>query len=178
MSVNTITEPVTPSHYLDDYDRAAELVRNKLGGVALATQGKRHLRCAEVRAHKAAVVREVARSPHIRSVTEAFRVVEAAYPFFSPDDQCTEEAMTAACGRSTAASPATGHPLRRCCAPRPATSSPAPSTPPPVRGETRPGPTRAASSSAYARTHQAAHVRRAAPRSSLFPYSRGDSRDD
>jgi hypothetical protein len=98
MSVSAITEPVTPLHYLDDYDRASELVRNELGGVALATPGKRSFTSGGVRGHKAAVVREVARSPRIRSVTQAFRVVDAAYPFFSLDDQCTEEAVTAACG--------------------------------------------------------------------------------
>jgi len=98
MSVSTITEPVTPLHYLDDYDRAAELVRNELGGVALATQGNSYVKGSGISGHKAAAIREVARSPRIRSVTEAFRVVDAAYLFFSLDDQCTEEAVTVACG--------------------------------------------------------------------------------
>ncbi|WP_410585431.1 hypothetical protein [Amycolatopsis sp. lyj-108] len=47
---------------------------------------------------KAALVAQVHRSVRIHGLTDAFRVVDAAYPDLTVNGQCTEAAVLAACG--------------------------------------------------------------------------------
>jgi hypothetical protein len=115
MSVPTF-DPWAPQRNLDDYDRTAELVRRELGGGALPTLGKHRATDTGIGERKAALVREVSRSIHIRSTTESYRIADAAYPYLLQDHQCTDEAVTAACGplysRLTGYRPSAQHQLR------------------------------------------------------------------
>ncbi len=83
----------------DAFDRACHLLRAELNAIPLAgfpsaSQGMPRLTAA----FKAALIMQVHRSVHIHSLTEAFRVVDAAYPDLSADGQCTDAAVLAACG--------------------------------------------------------------------------------
>lgn len=73
----------------DAFDRACRLIIAELNAVPLADL---------TAAFKTALMTQVHRSVHIRGLTEAFRVVDAAYPDLTVDGQCTEAAVLAACG--------------------------------------------------------------------------------
>ncbi|RSN60536.1 hypothetical protein DMH01_14615 [Amycolatopsis sp. WAC 04182] len=83
----------------DAFERACRLLIAELDAVPLSEQPSRGIkRCQLTTAFKAALIAQVHRSVHVHGLTDAFRVVDAAYPDLTVNGQCTEAAVLAACG--------------------------------------------------------------------------------
>ncbi|MFE5567027.1 hypothetical protein ACFQ68_18725 [Amycolatopsis japonica] len=83
----------------DAFDRACRLLMDELSAIPLTYTADGALSKPQLNtSFKAALIAQVHRSVHIRSLTEAFRVVDAAYSDLTVYGQCTEAAVHAACG--------------------------------------------------------------------------------
>ncbi|OXM47502.1 hypothetical protein [Amycolatopsis alba] len=83
----------------DAFDHACRLFMVELNAIPLTdlptdTQKNPQL----TNAFKAALITQVHRSAHVHGLTEAFRVVDAAYPDLTAHGHCTDAAVLAACG--------------------------------------------------------------------------------
>ncbi|WP_158889030.1 hypothetical protein [Amycolatopsis anabasis] len=80
------------------FDNACTLIETEFNTRRITT-GPTHFfeHLYRIRQHKAALVRAVNQSIHVHYLTEAFRVVDAAYPYLTSDGRCTDAAVTAAC---------------------------------------------------------------------------------
>ncbi|UJW32533.1 hypothetical protein L3Q67_01720 [Saccharothrix sp. AJ9571] len=81
------------------FELACHLVETQLNGRRLPdAPGSVTGPLQQLRQRKARLIRAVNQSPHVRFLTEAFRVVDAAFPHLTAAGACTEAAVTAACG--------------------------------------------------------------------------------
>ncbi|MFC9249906.1 hypothetical protein [Amycolatopsis thailandensis] len=83
----------------DAFERARRLLMIELNATPLtdpcaAAQAKPQLS----KTFKAALVAQIHRSVHVHGLTDAFRVIDAAYPDLTAQGHCTDAAVIAACG--------------------------------------------------------------------------------
>ncbi|MGY6658635.1 hypothetical protein ACXIZN_41400 [Amycolatopsis sp. TRM77291] len=83
----------------DAFERACRLIIAELNAVPLSRFSPQVKEPPQLTtAFKAALIAQVHRSVHIHGITDAFRVVDAAYPDLTVTGQCTEAAVLSACG--------------------------------------------------------------------------------